>query len=150
MADILFEDIFEVKDIDSGRKRFLRVSRIFCESESFKMDLILDVNTQIYPMDLGDKFRLKICTTLREDGKPDTGEFNQHDTAPSRADQFEYVMYGQVYRIEGDESGSETASTLSAYVSFGGLLMRLKGDANNLHGFKIDSSVYLLMKKLAF
>jgi len=38
----------------------------------------------------------------------------------------------------------------SAYVSFGGLLMRLKGDANNLHGFKIDSSVYLLMKKLAF
>jgi hypothetical protein len=28
--------------------------------------------------------------------------------------------------------------------------MRLKGDANNLHGFKIDSSVYLLMKKLAF
>ncbi|CAF0823559.1 unnamed protein product [Adineta steineri] len=150
MADILFEDIFEVKDIDSGGKKFLRVSRIFCESESFKMDLILDVNTQIYPMELGDKFRLKICTTLREDGKPDTGEFNQHDNAPSRADQFEYVMYGQVYRIEGDESGSDTGSTLSAYVSFGGLLMRLKGDANNLHGFKIDSSVYLLMKKLAF
>jgi DNA-directed RNA polymerase I, II, and III subunit RPABC3 len=61
---------------------------------------------------LGDKFRLKICTTLREDGKPDTGEFNQHDSAPSRADQFEYVMYGQVYRIEGDESGSDTGSTL--------------------------------------
>lgn len=70
MADILFEDIFEVKDIDSGGKKFLRgkfflfeydpekhnyvlVSRIFCESESFKMDLILDVNTQIYPMELG-------------------------------------------------------------------------------------------------
>lgn len=31
----------------------LLVSRIFCESESFKMDLILDVNTQIYPMSLG-------------------------------------------------------------------------------------------------
>ena len=61
---------------------------------------------------LGDKFRLKICTTLREDGKPDTGEFSQHDNAPSRADQFEYVMYGQVYRIEGDESAADTASTL--------------------------------------
>ncbi|CAF4219800.1 unnamed protein product, partial [Rotaria sp. Silwood2] len=151
MADILFEDIFGVKDIDFGGKKFLRVSRIFCESESFKMELLLDVNTQIYPMELGDKFRLKICTTLREDGKPDTGEFNQHDTGPSRADQFEYVMYGQVYRIEGDESSTtDTASTLSAYVSFGGLLMRLKGDANNLHGFKVDSNVYLLMKKLAF
>jgi len=29
------------------------VSRLHCESESFKMDLILDVNTQIYPVDLG-------------------------------------------------------------------------------------------------
>jgi len=150
MADILFEDIFQVKDIDTGGKKFDRVSRIICESESFKMDLILDVNTQIYPMGVGDKFRLKICTTLREDGKPDTGEFNPDETGPSRADQFEYVMYGQVYRIEGDDSAIDTASKLSAYVSFGGLLMRLQGDANNLHGFKIDSSVYLLMKKLAF
>ena len=32
------------------------VSRLHCESESFKMDLILDVNTQIYPMDLGGCF----------------------------------------------------------------------------------------------
>ncbi|ODN00372.1 DNA-directed RNA polymerases I, II, and III subunit RPABC3 [Orchesella cincta] len=38
----------------------------------------------------------------------------------------------------------------SAYVSFGGLLMRLQGDANNLHGFEVDRHIYLLMKKLAF
>ena len=38
----------------------------------------------------------------------------------------------------------------AAYVSFGGLLMRLQGDANNLHGFEPDSHVYLFMKKLAF
>ena len=38
----------------------------------------------------------------------------------------------------------------AAYVSFGGLLMRLKGDPNNLHGFEVDSHVYLMMKKLAF
>jgi hypothetical protein len=35
---------------------FFLVSRLFCESESFKMDLILDVNTQIYPMQLGKFF----------------------------------------------------------------------------------------------
>jgi len=29
------------------------VSRLHCESESFKMDLILDVNTWLYPMELG-------------------------------------------------------------------------------------------------
>nr|CAD7429746.1 unnamed protein product [Timema monikensis] len=28
------------------------ISRLHCESESFKMDLILDVNTWLYPMDL--------------------------------------------------------------------------------------------------
>jgi hypothetical protein len=29
------------------------VSRLHCESESFKMDMILDVNTWVYPMELG-------------------------------------------------------------------------------------------------
>lgn len=148
MAGVLFEDIFDVKDIDPDGKKFDRVSRLFCESESFKMDLILDVNTQIYPIDLGDKFRMVLATTLREDGAPDDGEYNPTDSGPSRADSFEYVMYGKVYRIEGDESGPDTR--LAAYVSYGGLLMRLQGDANNLHGFEVDSYVYLLMKKLAF
>ena len=39
------------------------------------MDLILDVNTQLYPMSLGNKFRLLITTTLREDGVPDDGDY---------------------------------------------------------------------------
>lgn len=46
-----------------------------------------------------------------------------------------------------DKDGS---GRLAAYVSYGGLLMRLQGDANNLHGFEVDHHVYLLMKKLAF
>ena len=41
MAGVLFEDIFDVKDIDPEGKKFDRVSRLHCESESFKMDLIL-------------------------------------------------------------------------------------------------------------
>ncbi|RUS74290.1 hypothetical protein EGW08_017941 [Elysia chlorotica] len=112
------------------------------------MDLILDVNTQIYPVALGDKFRLVIATTLREDGCPDDGEFQPTSSGPSRADQFEYVMYGKVYRIESD--GNQDSGRLAAYVSFGGLLMRLMGDPNNLHGFEDDSRIYLMMKKLAF
>ena len=64
---------------------------------------------------------------------------------------FEYVMFGKTYRIEGDDGGSDAAPTrLSAYASYGGLLMRLQGDANNLHGFECDAHIYLLMKKLAF
>ena len=55
-----------------------------------------------------------------------------------------------MYRIEGDDSGTEATSRLSAYVSYGGLLMRLQGDANNLHGIVVDQNLYLLLKKLAF
>nr|CAB3265021.1 DNA-directed RNA polymerases I, II, and III subunit RPABC3-like [Phallusia mammillata] len=148
---LLFEDIFDIKDVDPEGKKFDRVSRLHCDSESFKMDLILDVNTQIYSLELGDKFRLVLATTLSEDGTPGDIEFNPlWENTPSRADQFEYVMYGKVYRIEGDESGGDVASRLSAYVSFGGLLMRLQGDANNLHGMNVDQNIYLLLKKLAF
>uniref|UniRef100_A0A915KC94 DNA-directed RNA polymerases I, II, and III subunit RPABC3 n=1 Tax=Romanomermis culicivorax TaxID=13658 RepID=A0A915KC94_ROMCU len=41
-------------------------------------------------------------------------------------------------------------SLRSAYVSFGGLLMRLQGDANNLYGFEMDSRIYMLMKKVPY
>ena len=150
MAGILFEDIFDVKDIDPDGKKFDRVSRLHCESESFKMDLILDINNWIYPMDYGDKFRLVLANTLSEDGYPTNNpDFNPLETGPSRADPFDYVMYGKVYRIEGDDTIAES-TRLSAYVSYGGLLMRLTGDVNTLHGFEVDKHVYLLMKKLAY
>lgn len=98
----------------------------------------------------GGKFRLVLATTLREDGYPDSGDWNPQglESEGSRADSFEYVMSGKVYRIEGDEAALEPSSRLAAYVSFGGLLMRLQGDANNLHSFEVDQHMYLLMKKI--
>uniref|UniRef100_A0A8D2I9F9 Uncharacterized protein n=1 Tax=Urocitellus parryii TaxID=9999 RepID=A0A8D2I9F9_UROPR len=68
MASILFEDVLDVKDIDPEGKGFYRVSLLHCESESFKMDLILDVNIHIYLVDLLDKFQLVLANTLYEDG----------------------------------------------------------------------------------
>lgn len=62
---------------------------------------------------LGDKFRLVLATTLREDGFPDEPDYTPLDDGqPSRADSFEYVMFGKVYRIEGDESLTEAATKL--------------------------------------
>ncbi|XP_052831210.1 DNA-directed RNA polymerases I, II, and III subunit RPABC3 isoform X3 [Octopus bimaculoides] len=113
MAGVLFEDIFDVKDLDPDGKKFDRVSRLFCESESFKMYLILDVNTQTYPVELGDKFRMVIATTLREDGYPDDGEYSPVDSGPTRADSFEYVMYGKVYKLEGDDSGADSGRLIN-------------------------------------
>lgn len=48
-----------------------------------------------------------LATTLREDGYPDSGDWNPLDTEGSRADSFEYVMFGKIYRIEGDENSKE-------------------------------------------
>ncbi len=39
------------------------------------MYLILDVNTQLYPVSLGNKFRLQLTASLREDGLPDDGDY---------------------------------------------------------------------------
>uniref|UniRef100_A0A8V0YW78 DNA-directed RNA polymerases I, II, and III subunit RPABC3 n=1 Tax=Gallus gallus TaxID=9031 RepID=A0A8V0YW78_CHICK len=139
MAGILFEDIFDVKDIDPEGKKFDRVSRLHCESESFKMDLILDVNIQIYPVDLGDKFRLVIASTLYEDGTLDDGEYNPTDDRPSRADQFEYVMYGKVYRIEGDETSTEAATRLGWCLIF-----------SEDHGYSVALACWSLLTFLHF
>lgn len=38
----------------------------------------------------------------------------------------------------------------AVYISYGGLLMRLQGDPNNLQGFSVDNHVYLLIKKLSY
>ena len=71
------------------------------------------------------KFALPL-QTLREDGYPTDGpNYNPIEAAaPSRAEPFEYVMYGKVYRLEGDDH--EGMGRLAAYVSYGGLLMRLQ------------------------
>ena len=52
-----------------------------------------------------------ICTRLRDDMQDDN-EYNPLDNRPSKADQFEYVMHGRVYRIEGDETATENAINL--------------------------------------
>merc|ERR1719348_1538873 len=80
-------------------------------------------------MDFGDKFRLVLASSLREDGYADQGEWSPLDTGPSRVDSFEYVMHGKIYRIEGDENVNEGNGRLSAYVMHG-KIYRIEGDEN--------------------
>eukprot|EP01089_Gocevia_fonbrunei_P003482 TRINITY_DN13463_c0_g1_i1.p1 TRINITY_DN13463_c0_g1~~TRINITY_DN13463_c0_g1_i1.p1 ORF type:complete len:155 (+),score=34.75 TRINITY_DN13463_c0_g1_i1:72-536(+) len=142
----LFEDIFEVKNKDPDGKKFDRVSRIECHSENYEMKLILDVNTDIYPVEINDKFTVAISDSLVAEGAPD--EFDQTNQ-PSLADKFEYVMYGKVFKYVEDKGAS---TKVSVYVSFGGLLMMLRGDPRNLQGpvnsIKLDSRIYLLMRNV--
>ena len=70
-----------------------------CSSENYEMDLILDVNTELYPVELHDRFSFVLARTLSLDGAPDKGEYDQM-RGKSLADKFEYVMHGKVYRCE--------------------------------------------------
>ena len=57
MSGVLYEEIFNIKDIDPEGKQFERVKRIHAECESSKMELILDVNSLLYSPQPGDKVR---------------------------------------------------------------------------------------------
>ncbi|KAI6230726.1 DNA-directed RNA polymerases I, II, and III subunit RPABC3 [Aphelenchoides fujianensis] len=129
---LFFDDMFLIKDIDADGKKFDRVSRLFCNSENFKTEVIIDINTQLYPMNIGEKFRLGLAFTLRDDGLADEGEYDQSGQS-ALMKVFSYIMHGRIYRVEGEEAGSE-ASKMSASV---------------LAGLEVDKNVYLLIKKLA-
>ncbi|XP_075482902.1 DNA-directed RNA polymerases II, IV and V subunit 8B-like isoform X3 [Primulina tabacum] len=73
MVKTLFEDIFQVEALDPDDKIFDKASRIAARSEQFDMLLHLDVNTEIYPMYVGDKFMMVLASTLNLDGTPDSG-----------------------------------------------------------------------------
>eukprot|EP01111_Echinosteliopsis_oligospora_P002311 TRINITY_DN1339_c1_g1_i1.p1 TRINITY_DN1339_c1_g1~~TRINITY_DN1339_c1_g1_i1.p1 ORF type:complete len:145 (+),score=27.50 TRINITY_DN1339_c1_g1_i1:64-498(+) len=142
-SQILFEDIFEIKAIDQDGKKFDKVSRLYCTSENYEMELYLDVNTDIYKLSL-QKFSFALATTLNLDGTADEGTFDSSDRA-TLADKYEYVMYGKVFKYHEESSPS---LKVSVFVSFGGLLMLLKGDPRNLSGIELDSRLYLLMRKI--
>ncbi|MCO5580754.1 hypothetical protein L7F22_034624 [Adiantum nelumboides] len=64
----------------------------------------------------------------------------------SLADKYEYVMYGKLYKFSDQETGGSVK--IEVYVSFGGLLMLLKGDPGNLGNLMMDQRLYLLMRKV--
>mmetsp|Transcript_11570 Transcript_11570/g.22862 ORF Transcript_11570/g.22862 Transcript_11570/m.22862 type:complete len:142 (-) Transcript_11570:22-447(-) len=138
----LLEDLFDVKDIDQDGKKFDNVSRIQAMSQTYNLELTLDINTEVYPMKVLDRFSLAIASTLRKDGVSDEGTYDQSGFE-SHADDFEYVMYGKVFRHHQKHGDPD----MSVFVSFGGLLMHLRGDEGHLKSLDLDNRIYLLMRK---
>jgi DNA-directed RNA polymerase I, II, and III subunit RPABC3 len=54
---------------------------------------------------------------------------------------YDYVMHGKVYKCEPKED-----LQLAVLVSFGGLMMRLKGSAADLSAIDLDTMIFLLIK----
>ena len=85
-----------------------------------------------------------LASTLALDGSQDAGTFDQSG-GPSLLDQYDYAMYGKLYKWKQDTP----KAPVEVYVSFGGLLMRLKGDPRHLAKLQLDARVYLLLRKIA-
>lgn len=58
----------------------------------------------------------------------------------SLADDYDYVMYGTVYKFEE----SSDTDKMSVYISFGGLLMRLEGGYRSLSNLKQENAYILI------
>ncbi|KAK1393734.1 DNA-directed RNA polymerases II and V subunit 8A-like [Heracleum sosnowskyi] len=143
MVQLSFDDVIKVKEIDD--KKYDKVSRVTALSEELNMSLVLDVNTEIYPVRVGDRFRMVLSKSLYPDGSTVT-EHNPQDKQKSLADKFEYVMHGLLYEMSEDTAGSYPAAEV--YVSFGGLQMMLKGDPTKIGNYNVDEKLFLLMRRL--
>ncbi|EAL19150.1 hypothetical protein CNBH2490 [Cryptococcus deneoformans B-3501A] len=153
-SNIIFDDRFTVDTVDKDGKKFDRVSRITATSHSLSMSLTLDIANELYPLEQSETFTLTLARSLvpseletldsRADG--DEGEEGSEVRRVKRelwrsheqglAEDYDYVMYGKV-----GKGGS------TAYFSFGGLLMALRGSYRHLAGVVVGENVYLLMRK---
>lgn len=153
-STILFDDIFTISEV---AKSFDRVARITARSENHEMDLTLDINSDLYPLQVADQISMALASSLiPEDvtsknndpsGNPMTGGANSVRDAwrPGKgglADEYQYVMYGKVYKF--DEG---TEDRVSAYASFGGLLMALSGSYRHVNSITVGQNIYILLRK---
>ena len=143
------------------------MSRIFCRSQRYEADLILDINSELCQLNAKDNFKMVLASSLSLDneGKSDnldlirwnctsclriwwwlinTDEYRRHlfcyhviyvtqtsgtgargydqSGKKSLADDYEYVMFGKIFKFVEDTTG---ALRVAVHASYGGLLMQL-------------------------
>ncbi|KAE8903799.1 hypothetical protein PF005_g9494 [Phytophthora fragariae] len=141
MATELFEDIFEVRQLNPDGKKFDKVTRVVCKGVSYELELTLDINSEVYRLRQNEKFTLALVSTLDLEGKPDDGMYNQSGK-PTLLDRYDYGMYGKVFQYD-----HEGGNMVAIYASFGGLLMCLRGEQRHLHMIHNDTRIYCLLRK---
>lgn len=149
---LLLEDLFEVNEVDPDGKKFDKVSRIHASSALYEMKMVLDLNTDIYPVAVGDKLTICLASSLNPAvGPPSTssGYVQSISGEPSLMDKFDYVMHGKVFKFKGrGEEGDKKRITADVYASFGGLLLQLTAEPKTLEALELDQGLYLLCRRV--
>ncbi|KAE9620924.1 hypothetical protein Lal_00019103 [Lupinus albus] len=134
----LFDDIFKVEALNPDGQKYDKVSRVVAQSEKCGMYMLLDVNTEIYPMNKDERFLMVLSPSL---------VLNTEDGPVSIQDKFEYIMHGRLYNIVND-GDSKTDPEVEVYASFGGLQLMLRGHASHCLKFAVDQKLFLLIRKV--
>ena len=114
----LLDEMFKVDEVDSsrydrGRPKTaskpwrLLVSRVKGSSPSSDLNLILDINSELYPLQKDEMISLNLSSSLRLDGKEDKGWRDLGKGERTLADDYDYVCYGKVYRFDEGIKGSD-------------------------------------------
>jgi DNA-directed RNA polymerase I, II, and III subunit RPABC3 len=111
-------------------------------SETNQVDLIIDVQSELYRLKTKEKFTLALASTLDLTGKPDPKSWNPSNE-PSLLDKYEYGMYGKIFKVDPADN-----SRVVIYVSHGGLMMKITGDSSKLREVKQDERVYTLLRRV--
>lgn len=112
------------------------------------MTLSIDIATDIYAMHVGQQFAFQLVSSLRRekadadtDAAADREAWRLDDDDASLAKDFDYVMYGKMFKYD-----ERSAEQVTVYGSFGGLLMALTGSFRHLSKITVGANVYLLMR----
>ncbi|KAH9486772.1 DNA-directed RNA polymerases I, II, and III subunit rpabc3 [Psilocybe cubensis] len=152
-SSIVFDDIFSINAIDKEGKKFDRVSRLYAHSKNYDMDLTLDYNVELFPLQKDQNFALALASSLAKGGAPKTEGAGDDDSERDvwrpdgkgnrgLEDEYDYVMYGKIYKFDSD-----SGEIVTAYISFGGLLMSLTGSSRHMTSIVLGDPIYLLMRK---
>ncbi|KAI0932321.1 hypothetical protein AcW2_000987 [Taiwanofungus camphoratus] len=107
-SNIVFDDIFTISAIDKEGKKFDRVSRLYAHSKNYDMDLTLDYNVELYPLQKDQSFALALASSLAwgppgaAGGAADEDDKDRDVWRPDGKgrrgleEDYDYVMYGKV------------------------------------------------------
>lgn len=144
MSGILFEDSFVVESADPGR--YTKVVRITGNSTTQQdIKITLDINSELFPVKANDSLTIVLASVLGNESSMLTSNGSWRppkNDDRSLADDYDYVMYGTVYKFE-ENSGDDK---MSVYISFGGLLMCLQGGYRSLSNLKQENA-YILIRR---